>query len=247
MTTQDVDRSFVATNYEEVELDNNDDNSLCRYELLEIIVRLAKIKYTEKHICDTIAEATERIIVEHILPNSCERMPWQEFRDERLWTLECDDLLKANKAGIEALYRFTKTGPHSSNPLILNMDDACALIHQAGYSSPAHERIAATAYALSKMTIIDEMEDFEDYHNLKRVEFIEFLARAAEMLFTAHQPLVFKLEWLLSDLLTRFVPNQPFVLPDANEQEESDSDCDDDVVSEIKEEILTEMRDRGDI
>lgn len=43
-----MDRAFVAVNYEEVDLDNNDDNSLCRYELLEIIVRLAKIKYMEK-------------------------------------------------------------------------------------------------------------------------------------------------------------------------------------------------------
>ena len=150
--------------------------------------------------------------------------------------------------GIEALFKFTKTGPHSNNPLILNMEDACALIQQAGYGSPAQERMAATAYALSKMTIIDEMADFDDYHDLKFVEFIEFLARAADLLFaTMYQPLVFKLEWLLSNLLTRFVPKHALIVPDASEQEESDSDCDDDVVSEIREEILIEMKKKGDI
>ena len=72
-----MDRTFVATNYEEVDLDDNDDNSLCRYELLEIVVRMAKIKFHEKGICPSIAEATEKLLVEHIIPNSITHMPWQ--------------------------------------------------------------------------------------------------------------------------------------------------------------------------
>jgi hypothetical protein len=88
LTSQDIDRSFIATNYEEVDLDNNDDNSLCRYEFLEITARIAKIKYTEKGICKTNAEAVRRVIEESIIPNTCERMPWQPFRDGRLWNLE---------------------------------------------------------------------------------------------------------------------------------------------------------------
>ena len=70
LTTQDMDRTFVATNYEEVDLEDNDDNSLCRYELLEIVVRMAKIKYHEKGICKSISEATEKLLTEHIIPNS---------------------------------------------------------------------------------------------------------------------------------------------------------------------------------
>ena len=76
LTTQDMDRTFVATNYEEVDLDDNDDNSLCRYELLEIVVRMAKIKFHEKGICASISEATEKLLVEHIIPNSFTHMPW---------------------------------------------------------------------------------------------------------------------------------------------------------------------------
>ena len=76
LTTQDVDRCFVAVNYEEVDLEENDDNSLCRYELLEIVVRMAKIKYKDKGECATIAESTQRILEEFIIPNSHELMPW---------------------------------------------------------------------------------------------------------------------------------------------------------------------------
>lgn len=57
-----MDRAFVATNYEEVDLENNDDNSLCRYELLEIIVRLAKMKYVDKGVLSTYAESTTKIL-----------------------------------------------------------------------------------------------------------------------------------------------------------------------------------------
>ena len=47
LSQTDVDRIFIATNFEEVDLDNNDDSNLCRYEYIEIIVRLAKAKFME--------------------------------------------------------------------------------------------------------------------------------------------------------------------------------------------------------
>jgi hypothetical protein len=72
LTSQDVDRTFIAVNFEEVDLDNNDDKSLCRYEFLEITARLAKIKYFDKGICASIAESTEKLIVEYLIPNTCE-------------------------------------------------------------------------------------------------------------------------------------------------------------------------------
>ena len=69
LTLQDMDRAFVATNYEEVDLDNNDDNSLCRYELMEIIVRLAKMKFMDKGDYESFAEATQKMIIDYIIPN----------------------------------------------------------------------------------------------------------------------------------------------------------------------------------
>ena len=45
LKTQNVDQTFIAVNFEDIDLDINDDKSVCRYEFLEIIARLAKIKY----------------------------------------------------------------------------------------------------------------------------------------------------------------------------------------------------------
>ena len=94
----------MAVNYEEVDLEENDDNSLCRYEFLEIIVRMAKIKYKDKGVCETVAEATQKLIEEYIIPNSKEHMPWQGFRKNRLWNLDCDDLFKANISSLNELF-----------------------------------------------------------------------------------------------------------------------------------------------
>ena len=74
LTSTDVDRCVIAVNFEEVELENNDDKSLCRYEFLEIIARLAKIKYYDSKICKSISAATEKMIKDSMLPNSIEQM-----------------------------------------------------------------------------------------------------------------------------------------------------------------------------
>ena len=76
LNTTDIDRLFIATNFEEEDLDNNDDNSLCRYEFSEILARIGKEKYYDNNLTDTVAEGTRRLIEECVIPNSCERMKW---------------------------------------------------------------------------------------------------------------------------------------------------------------------------
>jgi hypothetical protein len=70
LTSQDIDRTFIATNFEEVDLEENDDKALCRYEYIEIIARLAKIKYYDRGKTKTVAAATEKLITEYLFPNS---------------------------------------------------------------------------------------------------------------------------------------------------------------------------------
>ena len=115
LSSSDIDRLFVAVNYEETDLDNNDDNSLCRYEFSEIAARIGKEKYYDNGLTNSIAEGTRKLIEEHIIPNTCEKMQWQEFRDTRLWVLEVDDFFKLNKAGIDQLFNYGMKGPHTKD------------------------------------------------------------------------------------------------------------------------------------
>ena len=53
-----IDTYFKATNFEEVDMEQNDDNSLCRFEFMEMIVRIAKGKYMDYGKETSLSEAT---------------------------------------------------------------------------------------------------------------------------------------------------------------------------------------------
>ena len=130
LTQADVDRIFIATNYEEESHSENDDNTLCRYEFAEILVRFAITKYFDKGLTPTRQDAVEELLRNYILPNSRDIMPWQEFRDQQLWTLEVDDLIRANQKSIDALYKkFATLGMGSHRTL--SKDDALNLFKAA--------------------------------------------------------------------------------------------------------------------
>ena len=48
-----LDRQFIATNVELVAMDENPDKELCRFEMLEILVRIAGAKYKDPGLTKT--------------------------------------------------------------------------------------------------------------------------------------------------------------------------------------------------
>jgi len=74
LSSKDIDIIFKATNFEEEDLEENDDSSLCRYEFFEIITRMAKCKYLDPKLVPSMSESLEKLITEFIIPNSIEKM-----------------------------------------------------------------------------------------------------------------------------------------------------------------------------
>ena len=94
----DIDRLFIAVNFEvDDNMEDNPDKELCRYEFLEILVRIADVKYLKAKPprAKLYAEAFEKLIVEQVFP-LFEPEPWQEFRDDHLWCLNTNDVFEAN-------------------------------------------------------------------------------------------------------------------------------------------------------
>jgi len=251
LSSQDIDRVFIATNFEEEDLEENDDSSLCRYEYMEIITRMAKVKYQESGLAKTVHESCERLLAQFIVPNTIEHMEWQEFRDQQLWTLEVDDLLKANLPAIDALFKkFATNG--TAKAKTLHKDDVirmwAAAFHQRprDFGQPSlttqvlanKDKLAVVAYSLSKMTIQDEMRDFDNYNRMLPVEFYEFLGRFAHLVFTESLPLTKKLEKLLR-LLLPAAGNYSFVPAPGDDEIDSDSDYDEDIADEVAQQILS--------
>ena len=168
-------------------------------------------------------------------------MPWQEFREQKLWSLEIDDLYKANLAAIGKLYKeFATSG--TTKAKLLTKEDATRLMFAAEqrrpdlFTMPSAERHVITAYSLSKMTIGDEMAEFHKYNEMPLVEFYEFIGRWAEITFSDDIPLVKKIEQLFDILLgiIKTKVKQPGLDDDCS----SDSDYDENIAEELVQELF---------
>ena len=65
----DVDRMFITANYEETKHEFNPSNAFCRYEFLEFMSRLARLKYKEtEKTASTNVEALQMLLDQYICP-----------------------------------------------------------------------------------------------------------------------------------------------------------------------------------
>ena len=98
-----IDKAFVETNVELEVMDDNPPTDLQRFEFLEIILRIAGMKFFDNGDCESFKDSLQKLLDENIfqIEFDCE---WQEFRDLKLWTLDVDDLFKANSAYLQDLY-----------------------------------------------------------------------------------------------------------------------------------------------
>lgn len=73
-----------------------------RWSFLESLIRLAAEKYIETKQAESYADAFQRLIEKEFVPNlnKIQMEPWQELREDYIWTIEIDDLLRANLEGL---------------------------------------------------------------------------------------------------------------------------------------------------
>jgi hypothetical protein len=96
VTTSTLDRLFISTNVELVEMDDNPDKSLQRFELLEIMIRISGAKYKDVGGAVNYADGLKKILDGHIKPHSDGLLQGQNFREKYIWTLKINDILYAN-------------------------------------------------------------------------------------------------------------------------------------------------------
>ena len=109
----DIDRLFIATNFEEEEQDNNDDSALIRFEFIELMIRIAKEKYFDKGKAKTMAKTMAEaftLIVERNLRLASRAEHWREWRLKELYQLGVQDLLDTNLDLIAKVYILVVTG-----------------------------------------------------------------------------------------------------------------------------------------
>ena len=153
LTMPTLDRLFIAAN---VDLNGNGDagsNSLCRYEFLELIVRIANEKYRKPKLANSVAESVQMLIDQNIKPNSYESQ-WQGFRDKSLWTIDVNDIFEANLQNLRKIYKIYVSRGSLSKKLITVSDVVDMFMHQAKFNFT--EADIEFFAGMSKMTVTDE-------------------------------------------------------------------------------------------
>jgi len=104
-----VDQLFILVNYNENDLENNPAKLLCRYEFLEIFIRMGIQKYLVKgQIVKTKLEAV-KMMFEKILNELKQRAKIDkagyQFRRNQIYQLGVGDCLGNNEAGLFSIHR----------------------------------------------------------------------------------------------------------------------------------------------
>lgn len=191
---------------------------------MEILVRLAQFKFVNSGVCSTYEEAMQKLLEEHIFPYANPE-PWQEFRDELLWTIDVNDVLEVNLDGLRKVYSFF----HEPRKKYMTMQDALNLMIKDTNLALA-EKTAIFCYGMCKMSVILEQENMWQYKQLKFVELLELVGRVAHYKFKDHPELheqlslAQKIEHVLDSIFKLVDVQRKDVVNNVVEESESDDD-----------------------
>ena len=173
-----IDRAFIAVNVDFDDLDDNPQQELCRYEFLEIIVRLAMCKYQDLPLSQ--AEMAQKMIEDHIFkyadPSSAIK-----FRREKLYTNEVNNVLEANLANCQELFKRYKERAGRW----ISLEGYKSMVKRSGIN--IKDEVVVKVFAFSKMSILDEMAGADSYDRMVFVEFLESIGRLSNALFVDNE------------------------------------------------------------
>lgn len=200
----DLDTIFITTNFDETQdrnnqnsgmLDsagankgprdhNNDVNSIVRSEYVELLVRLAAAKHVSLGRTQDLAEAVEMFCEETIISNLPDfiREDRGVWRNSRLYTEGMDDVWKRYLEFVKLLHKVyrKKGGGHLTPSMsIEQLERMCEQLEL--YDGTCTIQKVRNAFLFSQMLVVNNIDEAWKAEGLQFVEFLEALARIAEL------------------------------------------------------------------
>lgn len=146
------DLLLVSTNVSIHKFKKSAERDVCRYELLEFLVRTSMYRYMDTKQHSDPSDAIEALLNEYIYPNA-RFMNGGHFRKYYCYNLKTNELLEKNATQIQKLYdSFT----HSKKKYII-LSEMQAFVLKMDLS--VSQLMVGAMYAESMMTIEDNMSD----------------------------------------------------------------------------------------
>lgn len=177
----DVDIKFIATlSSGEKSNPRNPERSLVRYQLMEVMVRIAEERYIKSGQAQNFAEAVEISLRDNFMPifNKYNAQIW---RDEKYWCESCDDALKFYKIVLDHVYfRYSVKKVKPGQKKFMCLEEFHDIFKHANLLDENFvERDVYLAFNLAMMTNVDELT-VNRIFEMTFVEFLEALSRCAD-------------------------------------------------------------------
>jgi hypothetical protein len=181
-------QEFIVTNVELDTAADNDDDSLVRFEFVELVCRIANRKFVSTGHCDSLPEAV-LVMHEEIIEPYMEDMGVQcadEFRTTCLYTEAMCAVFDKHNGKLERMFE-DHTSAESDGVSVMLMDDLMEMLRDAGLVavppdfdegmlSPNRVR----KIFLSSILIVSNEQTTEKFKQLAYVDFLEALARIGQ-------------------------------------------------------------------
>ena len=118
-----------------------------------------------------------------------EKIEWQDFRDLKLWVENVEEVFSCNEKAMWELHNMlsksrkdTSKGPRDD---FVTLADCRILFTEDFKILGLKKADIAAAYAMSKHTVVNEIDarQVSTYNRITYIEFLEFIARVAELFF----------------------------------------------------------------
>ena len=147
-----LDLLLVTTCYSNNEYINSAEKDMQRYEFIEMIVRLANMRYKETGQVTTTVEGIERVLYDLIYPHA-KKNDGENFRRYFVYNVKTNEILKKNENLLRRIY---ETFTHAKKRWIV-MPECQSYVRKMGLN--VSENMVGAIYAESMMTIIDTIRD----------------------------------------------------------------------------------------
>ena len=185
-------------------------------------MRLADNKYRVTKKVTKTFKAVQKFLEVDVIPAAKDIVEeWEGWRTKKLWTLDCNDMLKVNTDGIKKLIERY----HQPRQKWLPMADALGIFSKE--TDLLLEKDALFVYGMSKMPIIKDTSENQKLKIITNItEFYEMIARAAEYKFKdMNISLMEKIGLVLDKILAIVkVKRQDPVYGDVVDESQSDED-----------------------
>ena len=187
LTEGSMKNEFILTNVELDEAADNDDDSLVRFEFVELVTRLAQRKFVATKHCETLSEAVLMMHEEIIEPYMEDMQVYSadEFRKTCLYTEQMCLVFDKHKAKLERMFQDHTSAESNGSPVML-LDDLMEMMKDGGLVSleANNEKLLkpnrVRKIFLTSILIVSNEQTTEKFKQLGFVDFLEALARIAQ-------------------------------------------------------------------